>query len=58
MVVLDHDLGSDQTHELDEGVHVAESEVPQWAVLGVVLVSDVETECCLGKSQRIKPAEK
>ena len=47
--VLDHHLGSDQTHELDEGVHVAQTEVSEGTVLDGTFISNVETQFGLEK---------
>ena len=49
LVVPDHDFGSDESQELDEGVHVAQSDVPERTVLGTDLVSDIEMQGLLGK---------
>ena len=49
LVVPDHDFGSVESQELDEGVHVAQSDVPERTVLGTDLVSDIEMQGLLGK---------
>ena len=49
LVISDHDLGPHKTKELDEGVHVAQPDMPEWTVLGAHLVSDVEMERVLEK---------
>ena len=49
LVVPDHDLGSDETEELDERVHVTQPRVSQRAGLGADFVSDVEMERVLEK---------
>ena len=49
LVVPDHDFGSDESQELDEGVHVAQSDVSERTVLGTDLVSDIEMQGLLGK---------
>ena len=41
LVVLDHDLGPDQTHELDQRVHVAQCDVSEGTVFSVIVVSNV-----------------
>ena len=48
LVVPDHDFSSDESQELDEGVHVAQSDVPERTVLGADLVSNIEMQGLLG----------
>ena len=44
LVIPDHDLGPDEPQELDEGVNMAQSDVSEWTVLGIDIVTEVEME--------------
>ena len=49
LIVPNHHLGSHQTHELDEGVHVAKTEVSEGTVLHRAFISNVEMQFGLEK---------
>ena len=44
LIVPDHDLGSDQAQELDEGVNMTQPDVSERTVLGSHILTDVEME--------------
>ena len=44
LVIPDHDLGSDQKQEVDEGVHVAEMEVAKRPILDVGHLANIQPQ--------------